>query len=132
MVGTKGKNPDRNCRWFQLKVNKSQKQNYQKKLLPKMNGRICFSILIVRNYLKLEISISSFKYFRTVKQKNQIRLFGCWENLRRANLLTVVSNLYNRKETNGKKFHQKDIFIVGSLADKNSNSLSFSTLPFLL
>ena len=45
-------------------------------------------------YLKLEIGTSSFKYFRTVKQKNQIGSFTFWENLRRANLLTVLSDLY--------------------------------------
>ena len=60
---------------FPLKVNKSQKQNCRKKLLPKMNGRVCFSILMVRNHLKLEISISSFKYFRTVRIEKQIRPF---------------------------------------------------------
>ena len=58
-----------------LKVSKSQKQNCRKKLLPKMNERICFSILTVRNYLKLEISISSFKYIRTVRIEKQIRSF---------------------------------------------------------
>ena len=41
-----------------LKVSKSQKQNCHPKLLPRMNGRICFSILTVRNYLKLEMEIS--------------------------------------------------------------------------
>ena len=54
-----------------VKVSKSQKQNCQKKLLPKTNGQICFSILTVRNYLKLEISISSFKYFRTVRNQDR-------------------------------------------------------------
>ena len=33
---------------------------FKKKLLPKTKGRICFSILTVRNYLKLEIEIRSF------------------------------------------------------------------------
>jgi hypothetical protein len=47
----------------------------------------------VRKYLKLEILIASFKYFQTVKQKNQIGSFGFWENLWRANLLTVLSDL---------------------------------------
>ena len=54
------------------KVGKSQKQNWRKKLLPKMNGQICFSILTVRNYLKLEILIASFKLFRTVRIEKQI------------------------------------------------------------
>ena len=58
-----------------LKVNKSQKQNWRKKLLPKPNRRICFSILTVRNHLKLEVSTSSFKYFRTVRIEKQIRPF---------------------------------------------------------
>ena len=58
-----------------LKVSKTQKQNCWKKLLPKMNKRICFSILTVQNYLKLEISISSFMYFRTVRIEKQIRPF---------------------------------------------------------
>ena len=51
--------------------------------------------MTVQKYLKLEISTSSFKYFRTVKQKNkkQINLFSFWENLRHANLLTVLSDL---------------------------------------
>ena len=43
--------------------------------------------------LKLEIEISSFKYFRTVKQKKQIRSFVFWENLWCANLLSVLSDL---------------------------------------
>ena len=60
---------------FTLKVSKSQKQNCRKKLLPKMNGQICFSILTIRNYLKLEIEISSFKWFRTVRIEKQIRPF---------------------------------------------------------
>ena len=38
--------------------------------------------------------ISSFKYFWTDKQKNkQICLFVFWENLWRANLFTVLSDL---------------------------------------
>ena len=46
-----------------------------------------FFAMTVRKYLKHDISISSFKYFRTVMQKKN-RLFAFWENLRRANLLT--------------------------------------------
>jgi hypothetical protein len=49
--------------------------------------------MIVRKYLKLEIETSSFKYFRTVKQKKKIGSFGFWKNLWRANLLTVLSDL---------------------------------------
>jgi hypothetical protein len=57
------------------------------------NKRICF-VFCHESPEILEISISSFKYFRTVKQKNkQIHSFGLWENLRRANLLTVLSDL---------------------------------------
>ena len=41
------------------------------------------SFATVRKYLNLEILISSFKYFRSAKQKNQIRPFGFWENLQR-------------------------------------------------
>ena len=37
--------------------------------------------MTVRKYLKLEVLSSSFKYFRTVKQKKQIRSFIFWENL---------------------------------------------------
>ena len=59
-----------------LKVSKSQKQNWWKKLLPKMKGRICFCILTVRIYLKLEIEISSFRWFRTVRIEKQICPFG--------------------------------------------------------
>ena len=55
-----------------LKVSKSQKQNWRKKLIPKTNGRICFSILTVQKYLKLEIKISSFRWFRTVRIEKQI------------------------------------------------------------
>ena len=53
--------------------------------------------MTVPKYLNLEISIASFKYFRTVfkAKKKQICLFGFWENLRRANLLTVLSDLYH-------------------------------------
>ena len=40
-----------------------------------MNGRICFSILTVRKYLKHESRSSSFKYFRTVKIEKQIHPF---------------------------------------------------------
>ena len=58
-----------------LKVNKSQKQNWRKKILPKQNGQICFSILTVRDHLKLEILTSSFKYFRTIRIEEQIRPF---------------------------------------------------------
>jgi hypothetical protein len=46
-------------------------------------------------YLKLEILISNFKYFRKVfqvKQKKN-RSVGFWENLQRANLLTALSDL---------------------------------------
>ena len=39
------------------------------------------------------IKISIFKYFQNVKQKKQIGSFGFGENLLRANLLTVKSNL---------------------------------------
>ena len=59
----------------------------------KRTNEFVFFAMTVRKYLKLEISISSFKYFRTVKQKKQIGSFGFWENLRRANLLTVLSDL---------------------------------------
>ena len=58
-----------------IKVGKSQKHNCRPKLIPKMNGRICFSILTVRNYLKLEIETSSFMYFRTLRIEKQIRPF---------------------------------------------------------
>ena len=52
-----------------------------------------FFAMTVRKYLKLEISISSFKYFRTVKQIKQIRSFVFWENLWHAHLLSVLFNL---------------------------------------
>ena len=58
-----------------LKVSKYQKLNCRKKILPKMNGGICFSILTVRKYLKLEIEISSFKWFRTIRIEKQTRPF---------------------------------------------------------
>ena len=45
--------------------------------------------------MKLEVSISSFMYFRTVTAKKQIRSYVFWENLWRANLLSVLSDLYN-------------------------------------
>ncbi len=60
---------------FPLKVSKSQSKIIEPKLLPKTNGQICFSILMVQNYLKLEILISSFKYFGTVRIEKQIRPF---------------------------------------------------------
>ena len=50
----------------------------------------CFFAMTIWKYLKLEIEI---KYFWTVKEKTQIRSFSFWENLRRANLLTVLSDL---------------------------------------
>ena len=56
-----------------------------------------FFYFTVRIYFKLEINIkiSSFKYFRTVKQKTkQICSFIFWENLWRTNLLSVLSDLY--------------------------------------
>ena len=59
----------------------------------KRTNKFVFFAMTVRKYLKLEIETSSFKYFRSVKQKNQIGSFGFWENLRRANLLTVLSDL---------------------------------------
>ena len=46
------------------------------------------------NTIKLEILIANFKYFQSVKQKNQIGSFGFWENLQRANLLMVLFDLY--------------------------------------
>ena len=53
-----------------------------------------FFAMTVQKYLKLEILISSFKYFQTVKQKKkQIRSFSFWENLRHANLLMILSDL---------------------------------------
>ena len=59
---------------------------------PKKRMNEVFFAMTVRKYLKLEISISSFKYVRTVKQKKRICLFGSWENLRHANLLMVLSD----------------------------------------
>ena len=59
----------------------------------KRTNKFGFFAMAVRKYLKLQIETSSFKYFRTVKQKKQIGSFGFWENLRRANLLTVLSDL---------------------------------------
>ena len=62
----------------------------------KTNKRICFSIMRIRKYLKLEIKISRFKYFLTVMAIKQIRLFVFWENLGRsgrASLLLVKSDL---------------------------------------
>ena len=46
---------------LKLKVSNSQKGIVEPKLLPKTNDQICFSILTVRIYLKLEIEISSFR-----------------------------------------------------------------------
>ena len=58
-----------------------------------LTNKFVYFAMTVRKYLKLNIWISSFKYFRTVKQKqNQIDSFGFWENLRHANLLTVLSD----------------------------------------
>ena len=42
---------------------------------PKKQTNKFFFAITVRNYLKLEISSSSFKYFRTVKQKNKTNSF---------------------------------------------------------
>ena len=50
-------------------------------LFPKTNEGICFSIQTVRKYLKLEFRDSSFKYFRIVRIKKQIRPFVFWEKL---------------------------------------------------
>ena len=50
-----------------------------------------------QKYLRFEILIASFKYIRTVNyckpKKKQIGSFDFWENLRRANLLMVLSYL---------------------------------------
>ena len=76
-----------------LKVSKSQKQNCHPKLIPKMNRRICFSILTVRNYLKLEIETSSFMYFRTLRIEKQICLFFLWRSFGTTILLLRFTDL---------------------------------------
>ena len=50
--------------------------------------------MTVRKYLKLEILISSFKYFRTVRIEKQIRLFVFWEKLTDHKLLSKLTDLY--------------------------------------
>ena len=60
----------------------------------KRTNEFGFFAMTVRKYLKLEVSSSSFKYFWTVKKKKGIiSSFSFWENLRCANLLTVLSDL---------------------------------------
>ena len=56
--------------------------------------RICFSILTVRKYLKLEFSISSFKYFRTVRIEKQIRSFVFGRSLLLDNFVLISTDLY--------------------------------------
>jgi hypothetical protein len=46
----------------------------------KTNGRICFSILMTRKYLKLEIKIQvSSTYFRIIRIEKQFFFFFFWE-----------------------------------------------------
>ena len=50
--------------------------------------------MTVWNYVLETLKISNFKYFQTVRQKSQIHSFCFWENLQRANLLTILSGFY--------------------------------------
>ena len=52
-----------------------------------------FFAMTVRKNLKLEISISSFKYFRTVRIEKQIRSFVFWEKLRLDNFVSRSTDL---------------------------------------
>ena len=64
------------------------------KFSQKPNEQIWFFCFTVQKYLKLEIKISGFSYFRTAMAKEkQIFSFIFWENLWRTNLLSVLSDL---------------------------------------
>ena len=69
-----------------------QSASFACKVQIKLNEHFFFGFT-VKKFLKLEINISSFKYFRTVMAKNQICSFVFWENFCRANMLLVLSNL---------------------------------------